>query len=78
MADEDHRPARQDRIGHGGNHQEARNRDLDAGEAERQRAADRPQDGDEGRRRQDRRGDAGCEIDLGVGCQPAMRYSGFW
>ena len=34
MADEDHRPARHYRVGHGGSHQKARNGDLDAGEAD--------------------------------------------
>ena len=40
---------------------------VDAAERQRQRAADGPQHDDEGRRRQERRGDAGDEIDRRVG-----------
>ena len=62
--------ARDHRVEHGRDDQEARNVDVDADQVEIERAADGPQHDDEGCRRQEGRGDAGDEIDGRFGRDP--------
>ncbi len=57
---------------HRRDHQKAGNGDFGAAEREGQRAADGPEHGDEGERRQRRGGDADREIDRGVGRNPQI------
>jgi hypothetical protein len=69
-SDDDHRPARRNRIDHGGDDEKAGDGNDRAAKVDRERTADRPKNDDEGRCRQDGHSHSGHEIDWRLGRHP--------